>query len=232
MEPIMTRVANVIRAAKGIPTPYHFTTAIIAAAGSSTRMGAEGDKLFRNLRGMPVVLRTLITYQETACIDEIVVVCREEDIPKYEDLRKRYPLDKLTQIVKGGETRQESVLCGVVAANEKAEYFAIADAARGLTTEDMIHRVCYEAYRFGAATAACRAVDTIKTVENGFITGTVERKTVWQAQTPQVFKANLYRAAAYTAKEEAFVATDDNSLIERIQSVVNAKVAFQIEFNN
>jgi 2-C-methyl-D-erythritol 4-phosphate cytidylyltransferase len=81
----------------------------------------------------------------------------------------------------------------------------------------MISKVCHNAYLYGGATAARRVVDTVKTADsNGFIKSTEDREKIWLAQTPQIFALNIYRAAAYSARDKGFRATDDNSLVERI----------------
>jgi 2-C-methyl-D-erythritol 4-phosphate cytidylyltransferase len=118
-------------------------------------------------------------------------------------------------------TRQESVLNGLEKINPKAKFVAIADGARCLTNEDQITAVCRAAYKYKAATAAHRSTDTVKIADSkGFIESTADRSTVWLAQTPQVFKTSLYRAAAYTALKKGFEATDDNSLVEFIKHPV------------
>ena len=87
--------------------------------------------------------------------------------------------------------------------------------------EDQITSVCRAAYKYKAATAAHRATDTIKIADSkGFIESTPDRSTVWLAQTPQVFKTKLYRAAAYTAFTKGVEATDDNSLVEYVKHPV------------
>lgn len=193
------------------------TTAIIVAAGSSERMGGKTPKQFLPLCGMPVVAMTIKAYEDADCIDDIILVVRPGDDDIYEEYRQKFGFCKIRATVHGGKTRQESVLRGVEAADPSTDFFAIADGARPLTTPEMIRSVCLAAYKHGAASAAAHATDTIKTAdEKGFVTGTVERQTAWSATTPQVFGANLYRAAAYTAKEANFEATDDNSLVERI----------------
>lgn len=207
-------IADTLRAIAGV-VKNRRTAAIIVAAGSSTRMGKP--KQFIPLCGVPAVVRTLKAYQASSLITSIVVVARECDIERYEKYKKAYSITKLCAIVKGGSTRQESVLLGVEAVPKKTAYVAIADGARPLTTTETIDKVCLAAYRFDAATAAFPAYDTIKTADKkGFIASTVERSTVWHAATPQVFSLALYRAAAYSAKDEGFVATDDNSLVEHI----------------
>ena len=111
-----------------------------------------------------------------------------------------------------------SVLKGLDAVSSKSKFVAIADGARCLTTPDQIDIVCHTAYKYKAATAAHRSTDTVKIADKkGFIESTADRNMVWLAQTPQVFKTNLYRSAAYTAFKKGFEATDDNSLVENIK---------------
>ena len=112
-------------------------------------------------------------------------------------------------------------MCGLDAVHKKSKYVAIADGARCLIQPDQINTVCRAAYRYGAATAAHNSTDTVKIADSkGFIESTTDRKTVWMAQTPQVFKTKLYRAAAYTAMKKGFEGTDDNMLVENIRHPV------------
>jgi len=208
------------------------TTAIIVAAGSSTRMGGDTPKQFIQLCGIPAVVHALRAYNSSAYIDSIVAVVRDCDIDLYKEYKDAFGIDKLLTIVPGGDTRQASVLCGIEAIEKDPQfkhtaYVAIADGARPLTTTEMIDKVCLAAYRYGAATAASLATDTIKTVgtekgERDFIMSTVERASARQVTTPQVFSLNIYRAAAYSALEEGFTGTDDNSLVEHIGRPVKA----------
>lgn len=196
-----------------------FTSALIVAAGSSSRMNCEGrTKQMMLLDGIPVVVRTLMAFEKSNLIDEIVVAAKKDEISEYRSFKEKYALTKLTAVVAGGDTRQESVMAALEASNPKAKFFAISDGARCLVTTEDIDRVCSVAYRTGAATAAAKAVDTVKIADkDGNIVSTPERSCTWHAQTPQVFGANIYRAAAYTAKDEGFSATDDNALVERIK---------------
>ena len=213
---IFYKVADIIRAVNGKPS-CRFTSAIIVAAGNSTRMGGGISKQMALLDNIPVVVRTLRAYQQSPEISEIIVVAREDEIAYYEEFKEKYRLTKLAHIVRGGSDRQESVLNGLKKVREHAGYVAIADGARCLITPEMIGKVCRSAYQFGGASAACRVVDTVKVADaNGFIKRTEDREKIWLAQTPQVFKLNIYRAAAYSAMEKGFKATDDNSLVERI----------------
>lgn len=215
-KPLPRRIAAVLKAVAGKPDPKYFTSAVIVAAGSSTRMGG-GSKQLAELCGIPVIVHTLRAFESTPCIHEIVVVARKSEIDLYRELIEAYSLTKITAIIAGGKTRQESVRLGLDAVDPKSAYIAISDGARCLLTEEMITRVCRNAYLHGAATAATRATDTVKLERRqAFIESTTDRRRTWQAQTPQVFKTNLYRAAAYTALESKFEGTDDNSLVEEI----------------
>ena len=214
-------IANTLRAVSGSDKRIKPTSAVIVAGGRSTRMGGEILKQHRMLGGLPVVVRTLKVFEACELIQDIVVVTLPGEIPLYESYREQYGLTKLHAIVPGGDTRQQSVLCGFEAISRKSEFVAIHDAVRCLVTEQMIEAVCLTAYKTRAATAATAVRDTVKISDGkGNISGTTDRNTVWLAQTPQVFNVTLYRAAAYTAREAGFEATDDNSLVERIDNPI------------
>ena len=211
------KISGILRAISGSEHPKAFTSAIVVAAGLSERFGGTRTKQMTLLCGTPVLIHTLTAYQRADTIHEIIVVARPDEIDAWKKLCSRHEITKLTKIVEGGATRQESVLCGFREISEKAKFVAIADGARCLTTPEQIRDVCYAAYKYDAATAAHRSTDTVKVAnKKGFIDTTADRNTVWLAQTPQVFKVNLYHAAAYTALQKGFTATDDNSLIEEV----------------
>lgn len=212
-------IASLLRTLSRTANQPHFTSAIIAAAGRGTRMcdAAGTTKQLMELCGMPVIVRTLLAFQQSALINEIIVVAREDELGVYEEYKEQYGLSKIAAVVPGGETRQESVLCGFERISDEADFVAIHDGARCLISVEAIDAVVNEAFRKGAATAATKASDTVKRADNhGFISETVNRDELWLAQTPQVFKTEVYRAAAYTAKEEGFTATDDNMLAEHV----------------
>lgn len=215
---VLKKISGVFRAISGSPHPKNFTSAIIAVGGSSTRFDGAVTKQLAQLCGEPVIVHTLMAFQKTECIHEIIVCAKRSEIPLYDDFRVRYGITKLTKIVPGGLTRQDSVLNGLDAVSKNSKYVAIADGARCLVTPELITSVCRAAYKYDAATAAHNSNDTVKIADSkGFVDSTVDRKTVWLAQTPQVFKTKLYRAAAYTALKNKYEATDDNMLIEYVK---------------
>ena len=214
------RLVNLLRTVTGSGKRIQPTSAVIVAAGSSSRMGeVDGvKKQHIELCGIPVVVRSMQAFEACSMIKEIIVVAREDEISLYDKYKEKYNITKLKHVVAGGNTRQESVLNGVEAISPDAKFIAIHDGARCLVTVKMIEDVCLAAYRYRAATAATAVRDTVKVCDkHGFIDTTIDRDTVWLAQTPQAFYANLYRAAAYVARDEGFVATDDNMLAEHIR---------------
>ena len=216
LDKIAHGTANAIRKVTG-REKYKYTAAVIVAAGSSTRMGGT-DKQFLELDGTPVIAHTVRAFENAPCIRDIVVVTKAESVEKITELCKKYGFTKIRAVVKGGETRMESAWLGFCELADETEFVAIHDGARCLVTPEMIENVARQAYLFGGAIAACPVSDTVKRTEKRkFITETIDRDKVWLAQTPQIFSANLYRAAAYTAKEAGFEATDDSSMAERIK---------------
>ena len=210
------KIADVLRAASGKSEKKYFTSAVILAAGSSTRMGGE-SKQFIVLNGIPVVAHTVLAFDGSDHIDEIVLVCKKDEMNLYDGFVTEYNLQKPFYVVEGGATRQESARKGCDAVSSKSKYIAIHDAARCLITANMIKDVCQGAYRCDGAILAVKAVDTVKIgTKNGYIESTPERKYTWQAQTPQVFKTNAFRAATYVARDEDVEGTDDASLLEHI----------------
>lgn len=201
-----------------IPRKKRFTSAVIVAAGESSRFAKDGvlSKQLQSIAGIPVVVHSMLAFERCPLINEIVVAARENDIELYDEFKVKYGISKLTRIVRGGIARQESALAGFDAISDKADFVAIHDGARCLVTPQIIEDVARAAFSCGAAAAACVSTDTVKIVDaSGYVDKTLDRNTVRMMQTPQIFAANLYRAAAYSAKEEGFVATDDCMLAER-----------------
>ena len=210
----LSTVADVLRASVGTDMAPA-TSAVIVAAGNSTRMGKKVSKQLLKLAGIPVLARTLHAFAQSGYIDEIVLVTRAEDMHDITLLLTKYGIKKPVRMVIGGATRADSVKRGVEAINKKSKFVAIHDGARCLITPQMIKKVLRAAYMHRAATAACTVSDTVKiATKRGFIARTENRDLVWLAQTPQVFDVNLYRAALANVKDDTL--TDDNQLIEAI----------------
>ena len=191
---------------------YRAVGAVIAAAGSSSRMGGR-DKLAEPLDGIPVILRTLAAVEAVPEIREIVVVTREDRVEEYRRLLGQ--CSRLRAVVPGGSTRQESVRNGARALSPDCTLAAIHDGARPLVTPEVFAR-CIEAARScGAATAAVPVKDTIKLAdEAGRVLDTPDRSRLWAVQTPQIFDRERYLRAAEEAERRGLSCTDDCQLFE------------------
>ena len=194
--------------------------ALVAAAGSSTRMGGV-NKMLEPLDGIPVLMRTLMVLQKSERIDEIVVATREEDLVEISALCRTYGITKCTKVIRGGETRAHSVLLAALEASPDVKLLAVQDGARPLVTTEVIERVIGAAIRCGAAAPVVPVKDTVKEVrDGGAVERTVDRSSLRAVQTPQVFDASLLKAALQDAVENRVPITDDCSAVERLGKVV------------
>jgi 2-C-methyl-D-erythritol 4-phosphate cytidylyltransferase len=194
-----------------------FISAIIVAAGSSSRMQCEGSKVLLPLCGEPALVHTVRAFQNACSIREIIVVCRSEDLAQFASILKPAGDGKQVKLAAGGGTRQESVLLGIAQADEQATHYAVHDGARALVLPELIDQVAKEAMFYHAAAAAVPVKDTIKVVDRaGFVVDTPERSSLWSVQTPQIFERSLYmRAAAFAEQMEANY-TDDCQMVEQL----------------
>ncbi len=190
--------------------------AVVPAAGSSSRMKKYGDKLFMEVGGTPVIALTLLALENSTSIDKIIIPTREELIPIIQDICKAYSLNKVKCIIKGGATRAESVLKGVLEAGGKFDLIAIHDAARPFVSQCIIEKTVSAAARYNAAAPAVPMKDTVKTAESGIVLKTVPRDTLFSIQTPQVFDSALIASALQKAVEKNLPITDDCSAVENI----------------
>lgn len=191
------------------------TSAVVLVAGKSTRAGGSTTKQLTEIDGIPVAVRTLMKFQASEVIDEIIVVAAQDEVGLYDGFKEQYGLTKITKVIEGGESRAESAKKGFFAINKKSKYVAIHDGARCAVTLKQIEEVVRTAYSHGAAIAATRSTDTIKRADkDGFIAKTIDRRTVWRAQTPQVFLKKMYEIALAKAGDKYVYATDDASLAE------------------
>jgi 2-C-methyl-D-erythritol 4-phosphate cytidylyltransferase len=188
-------------------------SAIIVAAGSSERMGF--DKLFAPLGGRPVIAHTIDAFERTNCVDEIVLVGRNDSLA---ELRKLLgPETKVRQVVAGGVERQDSVRIGLDHLDPNADFIAVHDAARPLITPDKITRF-FEVCRVHSAAALAEAVtDTLKRADADFVVSeSVERDQLFAMQTPQIFACELLVEAYEAVAAKNILVTDEVSAVEQL----------------
>ena len=188
-------------------TMKHTTTAVLVAAGNSTRMGF--DKLAACIEGKTVLQRSVEAFDAHPDIDELVLVAgsRNEEAARALTAACRKP----ARVVRGGATRAESVRSGVQAAT--GEFVAIHDAARPFVSEEVITRALHAAWQCGAAAPAVPVKDTVKVAgPDGLVQATPKRSTLYAVQTPQCFDRAAYLTAAQTLGQQDV--TDDCQLME------------------
>lgn len=186
---------------------------IIAAAGASSRM--EGiNKQTALLSGVPVLARTLMTFERSDVISSIILIVRPEDVFSMQMLAEKYGIDKLTDIVCGGVTRQESVLNGFSRLDKNTEAVLIHDGARPFADNTVIRAVADALKEHSAVTCAVPVKDTIKVLDrDGKVLSTPDRSTLAAVQTPQGVRVADYRAAIEKIGDVSKF-TDDMSVME------------------
>ena len=193
--------------------PLRRCGAVIVAAGSASRMGGI-DKVMAPLRGEPMIVHTVRAFQTCDAISEIVIVTRGDLILPITQLTNEF--DKVTAVVLGGSSRQESVANGMNALSDKCKLAAIQDGARPLVTWQLIDRVVRAAHAHNAAIPVIPVKDTIKVCNSALVVNTPDRSTLRAVQTPQVFDFDLLRGALKKAAEDGAEVTDDCSAVERL----------------
>jgi 2-C-methyl-D-erythritol 4-phosphate cytidylyltransferase len=201
---------------------------IIPAAGLGTRMGRSAPekegisrKQFMLLNGSPILIHTIRKFVSAPSVTEIVVALRADDLAWAGDLFKAQGLANSVRVVKGGETRQQSVENALAAISDDTDLVAVHDAVRPFVLRETIEKVISEAKETGAAIVGIVPVDTVKQVHRNKVRATLPRERLILTQTPQVFKLKLLRDAFEKARQDLFIGTDESSLVERLEVEVS-----------
>lgn len=179
---------------------------IIPAAGSGSRMGSSKPKPFLILGEKPILWHTVRAFSEIESVSQIIIPASMDWIDVVEQICASIPNQEIQyKVVMGGSERQFSIQNGLNCLNDNIHLVAVHDAVRPFIENELVIKTCQQALKFGGAIVGVPAKDTIKKVDVGLsIQGTPNRKELWQAQTPQIFKKGL------------LIKADDASLVERI----------------
>ena len=188
---------------------------VVVAAGTASRMQGI-DKILAPLGDRPILARTLEVFQRCEAVSEVIVVTREDLLADISRMCKEFDLNKVKKVVVGGAERLLSVRAGLRQVDPEAQLIAIHDGARPFLTRSVLEQVLEQAAHSGAAAPAIPLNDTIKRAVDGVVEETVDRSVLWSVQTPQVFQADLIRAAVEQAAENGVQVTDDCSVVERL----------------
>jgi 2-C-methyl-D-erythritol 4-phosphate cytidylyltransferase len=197
--------------------------AILPAAGLGTRMGAETPKQFLELDGTPIVILALRQIASCGLVTDIIVATRADNIVGLEERITHEQFKQNVRVVRGGDSRQESVAQALEHVPDDTEIVLVHDAVRPFVTRELIARVIEEARKTRAAVLGVPAMDTVKEVKRAslpedvaLITATIPRERVVLAQTPQAFATKLLKEAFARAQADGVTASDEAGLVERL----------------
>jgi 2-C-methyl-D-erythritol 4-phosphate cytidylyltransferase len=199
--------------------------AIIAAAGLGRRMRHDTPKTYLHLAGKPILIHTLEVFEQVPEVQEVLVVVHPEDIEFcQEEVIDPHPLKKVLRLVPGGKERQDSVyhaLRVLRKRSENLEIILVHDGVRPLVEPALVGQVIAAARRHGGAILGIPCQDTLKRVNaSGEVVATVDRRELWQVQTPQAFRAAILWRAYQEAMDRGFYATDEAALVEALGETV------------
>ena len=190
-------------------------TAIVLAAGRSTRMGGGPNKQFIELLGKPLVYYSLAACEQCGMVDAVVMVRRPDCASQADQIVREFGFKKVMAFADGGAERQHSVWNGLEKCDPATEIVAVHDGARPLVTPALIESTIVSARSHGAGIAATKVVDTIKEAnEDKTVVRTVDRTKLWAVQTPQTVRFRLLRDAYAKVFEKNLVVTDEAAAVQ------------------
>lgn len=194
--------------------------AIVVAAGRGTRFGRP--KQLVELAGAPLASWSMRTFVRMPEISQLVVVTEEAWLETMRDIVAQLSPDKPFEVVPGGETRQESVANGLRVIGDACEAVLVHDGARPLVRATEVRNAMRAVSDGRAAVLGVPVVDTIKTIDpkTHLVTRTLDRSTLWAAQTPQLAMLRDLRRAHSQAEREGITGTDETMLLERFGVLV------------
>lgn len=192
---------------------------ILLAGGKGKRMGASMPKQYLPLLGQPIALYSFYTFSKMPEVKEIVVVCDPSYRDIFEDSKDDIPVD--LKFALPGKERQDSVYSGLEAIDLNSKLVCIHDSARPLVLTSDVEKVMKDGKRIGAAVLGVPAKATIKEANSeSFVVKTLDRKTLWEMQTPQVIKPDLLKKGFEFVNREGLEVTDDVSIVEHLKHPV------------
>lgn len=191
-----------------------FTSAVILAAGNSSRMRGV-EKITMLLAGKPLIYYSIESFERSKTVDEIIIVTRADIKHEVENAARGF--EKVKAVVLGGDCREASAANGFFAVSPDCLFIAVHDGARPFITEDDIDRINKAAYDFDAVCCGIPITDTVKEVDSErIIRATPDRTKLFAAATPQVFSAEIYQKAIINAGDNIQNYTDDSGMVEAI----------------
>jgi len=198
-----------------LETPSKQVVAIIPCAGLGRRIGGVVPKQFLEIQRKPLLIITLEKFEQCPEIHRVVLVVPPDHIETARAMSERWGMNKVDKVVAGGKERQDSVANGLGELPEECEIVIVHDGVRPFVSISKIQEVIAVAREKGAAILAVPVKDTVKRGRNGCVDKTLERDSLWAAQTPQGFRTDWLKTAYEKARRDGYSATDDAALVER-----------------
>lgn len=194
---------------------------LVPAAGAGTRMGSDTRKQYRELGGETLLVRTLRAIERCALVGHVIVAVPGRDLSSVSDRLQAAQLRKLTAVVEGGQTRQDSVRNALRSVPKPVRVVLVHDGVRPFVPADRIAAVVDAVRANGAASLALPVADTLRrgrdtSPQSVQLGNTVDRDGLFRMQTPQGFRRDWLEQAHRSAREDGVVATDDVELVQRL----------------
>jgi 2-C-methyl-D-erythritol 4-phosphate cytidylyltransferase len=196
--------------------------AIIVAAGKGLRFGGSLKKQFMELAGQPILYHSIMPFQNSELIQEIILVVPNTEIEAVREMARPWRMDKIKAIVAGGDERHHSVRKGLNSLSAEINIVLIHDGVRPLVEEAIINRVLQGVRQCGSAIVAVTPKDTVKSCRGGHIEQTLDRQKLLLVQTPQGFRRSIIEKAYDMAFAQHSFSTDDAALVEQMGKPVAA----------
>jgi 2-C-methyl-D-erythritol 4-phosphate cytidylyltransferase len=191
------------------------TIAVIPAAGKGVRSGSPAPKQFIKFNGKELIAYTLEVFQKNKHIDEIVISASLEYFRLLENLKKKYGISKITNIVEGGKERQDSVYNALISITAgKDDLIAVHDAARPLLPQEVLTNAIIQAKAKGNSLVCITARDTLIKGKK-IVSDYIDRNGIWNVQTPQIFRYLDLLKAMRLAYSTNFYGNDESILIKK-----------------
>jgi len=206
------------------------TYVIIPAGGKGKRSSSETPKQYLNFHGKELIVYTLEVFQQNNLVDEIIISAEQIYFPLLNEIKKKYNLNKISNVVEGGEERQDSVYNAlkVINANDN-ELIAVHDAARPLLPDDILTKAIKTAKEKGNSLVCLKARDTLLKGDD-VVKEYVDRSEIYYVQTPQIFKYGDLMRAMKKAYEKHFIGTDESMLIKELGIDINIVEGSMLNF--
>ncbi len=198
------------------------TIAVIPAGGKGVRSGSPAPKQYLKFYNKELIAYTLDVFQLNNLIDEIIISAKGDYINLLNDLKKKYNLSKISKVVEGGNTRQDSVYNALKSMESVSEndLVIVHDAVRPLLPQNVLTNAIEIAKQKGNALVCIKAKDTL-VKGNRVVENYLDRDEVYYVQTPQIFLYSVLMKAMENAYENNFMGTDESMLVRQIGEKVN-----------